>query len=170
MEKVRFRKWMLMAVILLLLGLVACSPAGEEISMDEPDTPEGAPQAPPDDPIVEDPIMEDPIMDEPAPEPDARLSGRVVNGVREIEIEASQFEFTPDSIIVNQNEEVRLILTTADVAHGIGLSQFGINATVNPGETTMIEFTADTVGVFTFFCTVPCGPGHGAMTGQLEVI
>ncbi len=170
MRKVRFRKWVLLAVILLMLGLAACSPAEDEVTMDEPDVPEGAPQAPPDDPIVEDPIIDDPIMDEPAPEPGVRLSGTMVNGIREIEIEASQFEFTPDHLTVNQNEEVRLILTTADVTHGFGLSQFDINATINPGETTVIEFTADTVGVFTFFCTVPCGPGHGAMTGQLEVI
>ena len=107
---------------------------------------------------------------EPEPEPEVPLSGTLVDGVREVRVVASQFDFGPEVITVRQGEEIRLLLTTDDVAHGIGLREFGINANIDPGETTVVTFVADASGEFTFFCSVPCGAGHGSMTGKLVVI
>ncbi|MDW7678494.1 MAG: hypothetical protein SCK57_12610 [Bacillota bacterium] len=153
----------------------------DEADLEEPVSVEPAEEAPgADEPALttpETPVEPAPVPEpspaptpEPEPEPQVALSGSLVNGVREIQVLSSQFDFIPGDIVVRQGEEVRLLLTTADVAHGIGLSQFGINARIPAGETTVVTFTAHTVGEFTIVCTVPCGPGHGSMTGQLVVI
>ena len=31
------------------------------------------------------------------------------------------------------------------------------------------EFIADKAGTFTFYCSIPCGRGHGSMHGKLIV-
>ena len=88
---------------------------------------------------------------------------------RIITITAKKWSFTPDTIRVKQGERVRLLITSRDVTHGINIPQLGINKVLNPGETTTIDFTANTVGIFPFTCSVYCGQGHGAMKGKLIV-
>lgn len=135
----------------------------EEAVMEDPDTPVSTE---PEEEAVEVPETEVPaaVVPEPAPEPEPApvpeptpapepevpLSGTLVGGVREINVVASQFDFGPDVITVRQGEEVRLLLTTNDVAHGIGLREFGINERIVAGETTVVTFVADTAGEFTF--------------------
>lgn len=190
------KKIVLLGLLLILAGvlvLTGCSPrqseapASEEVALGEemeeqateepvieeeeavevPEAEVPAAVAPEPDPEPEPAPVPEPT---PAPEPEVDLSGTLVGGVREINVVASQFDFGPEVITVRQGEEVRLLLTTADVAHGIGLREFGINERIVAGETTVVTFLADTAGEFTFFCSVPCGAGHGSMTGTLVVI
>ncbi len=88
---------------------------------------------------------------------------------KEFIITAKQWAFSPNSITVKKGDTVVLKLTSADVAHGLSLPEFGVDAKVNPGETKTVEFVADKAGTFTFTCNVPCGAGHKAMTGTLIV-
>jgi cytochrome c oxidase subunit 2 len=90
--------------------------------------------------------------------------------VKEFKVTAEQFEFTPNTITVNQGDTVRLIVTSTDVAHGIGLPDFGVSAELLPGETTTVEFVADKAGTFDFVCSVYCGVGHSAMKGTIVII
>lgn len=92
-----------------------------------------------------------------------------VEEVVEISIVASQWEFTPDTLRVPLGAKVRLTLTSADVPHGFGLNAYRIDKPINPGDPTVIEFTADEEGEFPFICTINCGAGHGTMTGTLIV-
>lgn len=64
---------------------------------------------------------------------------------------------------------VRLSIASVDVRHGFKLPTFGVDATLEPNQTTVVEFVADKVGTFSFFCSVFCGDGHGAMNGSLTV-
>ena len=89
--------------------------------------------------------------------------------VKSFTITATQWDFTPSTITVNQGDTVRLTVTSADVSHGIFLKAFGINQVLPPNETKVIEFVADNKGTFPFVCSVQCGAGHGSMTGQLIV-
>jgi cytochrome c oxidase subunit 2 len=98
------------------------------------------------------------------------LSGKVVDGVREIKVVASRYKFVPDPILVKLGEKVRLIVTTVDVTHGLSLPEFKINLGIEPGETETAEFVADKEGSFGFFCSVYCGPGHPDMHGKFIVI
>jgi len=99
----------------------------------------------------------------------ATVEAKPSSEVREIEVTAKQWEFSPNPIEVNKDEKVRLKITSIDVAHGFALPEFGISERLNPGNTVTVEFTPDKTGSFTFFCNVFCGSGHGRMRGTLVV-
>jgi heme/copper-type cytochrome/quinol oxidase subunit 2 len=91
-------------------------------------------------------------------------------------------KFFPGVMVVNQGDSVSIsIRNTDDMAHGFTIAAYGIDAAVNPGSalsngtipsltTAIPTFTATNAGVFTFLCTVYCGPGHLDMTGSLVVL
>ena len=85
---------------------------------------------------------------------------------------AKQFEFIPgtaEPIRVKLGDTVRITATSPDVSHGFAIPAFGVNAAIDPGKETTIEFVADKAGEFGFFCSVFCGRNHGAMKGTLIV-
>lgn len=103
-------------------------------------------------------------------------AGKVVEKVvvpapvlREFDMTAKKWDFTPSTITVNEGDVVRLNIKSEDVTHGFALFEFGVNERLTPGKTTTVEFIADKAGEYTFFCSVPCGSGHGNMNGKLIV-
>ena len=88
--------------------------------------------------------------------------------VKEIKITAKQFVFTPSTIELKQGEKVRIILDSADVAHGLSIPDLGIDARAEPGKNTIIDLTPDMKGEFNGHCSVFCGIGHGDM--KLKVV
>ena len=96
-------------------------------------------------------------------------SGEIIDGVRVIKMEAFQYRFQPDPVVVKKGEKVRLLVTSTDVVHGIMIREFGVNEKLPPGKEVVIEFTADKTGTFTIHCSIFCGPGHGKMHGSLVV-
>lgn len=91
------------------------------------------------------------------------------SNVREIQIEAKQFSFSPNPIRVRLNEKIRFRIISEDVTHGFTLPEFGINETVEPNKETSVEFSASKRGTFSFSCSVACGGGHSQMRGVLIV-
>jgi cytochrome c oxidase subunit 2 len=89
--------------------------------------------------------------------------------VQSFTITARKWEFEPSTITVKKGNTVKLSITSVDVEHGFGLPEFGINKTIEAGETVDVEFVADKVGEFPFSCTVYCGEGHKDMKGTLVV-
>jgi heme/copper-type cytochrome/quinol oxidase subunit 2 len=91
-------------------------------------------------------------------------------------------KFFPGVIVVNQGDNVNVsVRNTDDMPHGFAIAAYDLNTGINPGQeqpngsitpvTTSIEpFTASKPGVFWWFCTSPCGPGHFEMVGQLVVL
>jgi len=106
-------------------------------------------------------IPPEPKIQQPIPEPDPQI--------KEIDVIAKRWEFSPNPIRVRKGDTVILNIESIDVAHGFGLPDFGISERLNPGKTVRIEFIADKRGVFRLFCNVQCGSGHGSMFGQLIV-
>ena len=96
-------------------------------------------------------------------------SGSAGGQVQEFRVVAKNFDFQPDTIQVKQGDRVRITLTSTDVPHGIGISEFSFSLVANAGETRSGEFTASKAGNFTFFCNVICGDGHRNMKGVLVV-
>ena len=105
-----------------------------------------------------------------AAEENREPTGEVVDGVREIRMEASQFEFDPETIVVYEGETVEIAAVSTDVTHGFGLEEYDIDQVLEPGEEETIRFTAEEPGTYTFRCTVFCGAGHGGMQGELIVL
>jgi len=87
----------------------------------------------------------------------------------EIKITATQFEFQPNTITLQKDKPVRLIVSAVDVEHGFAIEALGINKKLKPKQPAIIEFTPNRTGRFEFACSVMCGTGHDEMTGELVV-
>ncbi len=80
-----------------------------------------------------------------------------------ITIDASRFQFNPNSITVNQGDHVKIIVNNMDTTHGIAIPDFNVVGIDS------VEFVADKTGTFPFHCPTICGSGHRSMTGTLIV-
>lgn len=87
-----------------------------------------------------------------------------------VHVTAKKFEFVPGEITLKKGEPVTLEIKSEDVKHGFSLPDFNIRVEVKPGQVSVVRFTPDKVGQFTFACTVFCGSGHEDMAGTLTVI
>ena len=93
----------------------------------------------------------------------------LASGVKEFDMTAKKWDFEPSIISVNEGDTVKLNIESIDVTHGFTLFEFDVNERLAPGKTVTVEFIADKAGEYTFFCSVPCGSGHGSMNGKLIV-
>ena len=91
--------------------------------------------------------------------------------VKELKIEAYNFGFRVlNDVQINKGDTVKLTVSSSEGTHGLAMPDYNIDLSpIAPGESKTIEFTADKSGTFTYFCNVPCGPGHRSMTGTLTV-
>ena len=74
-------------------------------------------------------------------------------------------------IEVSKGDQVVFRLKSSDVVHGFSFKDFGIIITdgIQPGKTTLVSFSANKVGTFTFSCNAICGDNHQNMQGTLIV-
>ena len=85
------------------------------------------------------------------------------------QITAKKYDYTPDTIKVNQGDKVVLQVTATDVDHGFGIKEYNINRVLPKDKMVTIEFVADKKGEFTISCTKFCGWGHFGMQAKLIV-
>ncbi|HLC49962.1 MAG TPA: hypothetical protein VJI97_00875 [Candidatus Nanoarchaeia archaeon] len=102
------------------------------------------------------------------------LSGKIVNGIREINIKGSQYEWEPENIVVSKGDKVRLIVESIDVPHGfeiegIQIPEWNPDNLIKKGDKATLEFTAKDSGVWDTICSGYCGPGHGTMKRKFIV-
>jgi cytochrome c oxidase subunit 2 len=103
-----------------------------------------------------------------------------------IELIAKKYQYSPSPVHVKIGTKVQLKITAADHDHGFKIATVpdGSEANSKPGlvfaspqdcvqlkkgETTTIEFLAQTRGTYTFRCCHTCGLGHRGMKGQIVV-
>jgi plastocyanin len=96
-------------------------------------------------------------------------TGSGIPGSHDLRIAASQYEFGPAVISVNQGDRVTIELVSTDVVHGLYLDGYDLEVTADPGQTATLSFIADKSGTFRFRCSVTCGPLHPFMIGKLKV-
>jgi len=104
--------------------------------------------------------------------------------VKVIEVSAKKFEYNPSSIHVKQGTKIQLRITATDHTHGFKIAADGSAKNGKPGlafsapqdcwkiekgQSSTIEFVAQTPGTYSFKCCVTCGMGHAGMKGQLIV-
>ena len=106
--------------------------------------------------------------------------------VRVIEITAKKYEYSASPVHVQVGSKVQLKITAIDHDHGfkIGSVPDGASSSdkaglvftseqecwqLKKGETTLIEFVAQTPGTYSFKCCHTCGLGHKGMKGQIIV-
>jgi len=89
---------------------------------------------------------------------------------RVIEVVAKRFAFEPGRIEATEGERLRLVITSADGVHGVGIKKFRVEKTVPRGGTPVtIDFVASAAGEFPILCSEYCGNGHDEMKGLLVV-
>ena len=90
--------------------------------------------------------------------------------VKEVEIHAKKYEFTPATIDVEAGTLVKIHLTATDREHGFEIKGFKDSCVkAKPGAPATIEFYAEKPGEHEFACCKFCGLGHGKMKGKLVV-
>ncbi|MDO8524269.1 MAG: cupredoxin domain-containing protein [bacterium] len=82
---------------------------------------------------------------------------------REVSIKAFRFGYEPNVINATKGEKIKINIENTDVLHGMRIPDLGISGN------EVLEFTADQVGEFSWYCTNMCGEGHRAMQGKLIV-
>jgi nitrous-oxide reductase len=94
-------------------------------------------------------------------------------GVTEVWMSALRSHYTPDIIRVRKGDRVILhvtnVETSRDTTHGFTISGYNVQSSLEPGETSTIEFTADKAGAYGFYCTEFCSALHMEMQGWLLV-
>ena len=79
----------------------------------------------------------------------------------------------PERITVNKGDEVTIYMTNLeraqDETHGFTVDHYNVHASLEPGKTSTVKFTADIEGVFPYYCTEFCSALHLEMMGYLMV-
>ncbi len=105
----------------------------------------------------------------PTPTPTPKPTPPPPSAVRTIDITTTNFAFTPSRITVKKGEKITLRVKGVEGTHGFAVSDLGINVSATAGQTVTVELPTDTAGSFSFFCSIPCGPGHKDMKGTITI-
>lgn len=100
--------------------------------------------------------------------PAAALAYESARRAQAITIELSQWQYSPSEIRLKKGQEVRLRLFAKDVVHGFQIANLA-DVTVQPGKVKELIIRAEEPGIYRFRCSMFCGLGHGAMSGQIVV-
>ncbi len=105
----------------------------------------------------------------------APLAGVAASGqdtpVKSFDVVAKRFAFEPATLEVQQGDRVRIVITSADGVHGIGIRKFKVNSLIpRGGKPVTVDFTASEAGTFPIVCSEACGDGHATMRGSLVVV
>ena len=74
---------------------------------------------------------------------------------REINLEAGSFYYKPDVITVKKGERIFLTLNAVSMMHDFNVDELGIKVAITKsGESNSVEFTANQVGTFEYYCSV----------------
>jgi cytochrome c oxidase subunit 2 len=88
-----------------------------------------------------------------------------------VNVVASNWKFTPNTLHVHLGAPVTLHLTSSEGVHGIKSDELGIpNTVIMPGKAVDVTFTPKKAGTFVVPCSVVCGAGHPDMKLMVEVV
>lgn len=92
--------------------------------------------------------------------------GYIEQGVR---LTAEKYRFTPNNLTFEAGKPITIILTSIDGDHSFDVDSLNVHSSeAGKGKSVVVEFTADQLGQYEFYC------GHGnhkqrGMTGRLEI-
>lgn len=75
--------------------------------------------------------------------------------LKTIDIEAGSFYYKPNEISLKKGEKVKIILHSVSMMHDFNIDELNVKLPITKnGETGSVEFTADKVGTFEYYCSV----------------
>src|SRR5215510_13954888 len=83
-------------------------------------------------------------------------STAAANPVHEVQVVAKEFTFEPAVIEVTEGEPVRLVIRSADRAHGFSIHELKIDVQIPRGGNVVVEFTAPRAGRYEVACSEFC--------------
>jgi len=92
----------------------------------------------------------------------------VADGARRIEVSATIDAFDPEEITAEVGEDLAIVLTSEDLLHDFTIDELDAHVAADRGETAEGGVTADEVGTYTYYCSVP-GHREAGMEGTLTV-
>lgn len=88
---------------------------------------------------------------------------------RTFTVDAHKYAFQPARIEVDQNDLVKIVFHSGDIAHSFTIDAYRISKRAAAGGTVTFEFRADTAGTFPFYCDLRIDQGCRRMRGELVV-
>ena len=86
-----------------------------------------------------------------------------------VSMTVENWKFSQTQVNFAAGDTATIRLTNLTGIHGFAVNDLGINIRINPGETKDIVIPTDKPGTYTFYCSVPCGPGHKDMKGTIVI-
>ena len=75
--------------------------------------------------------------------------------VKEFTVSGGEFYYEPSALAVKKGDKVRIVFKNADGFHDFRIDELGVaTKKINDGQTDTVEFTADKVGSFEYYCSV----------------
>ncbi|MDO8668508.1 MAG: cupredoxin domain-containing protein [bacterium] len=78
-------------------------------------------------------------------------------------------QYSLKEITVNQGDLVRIKITVTKGAHDFKIDEYNVYADTQPNQQMTVEFTADKIGEFIYYCTKPGHRANGHW-GTLKVL
>jgi nitrosocyanin len=92
------------------------------------------------------------------------VTPEVTGEVKVVNIEAGAFYYKPNEIRVKKGEKVKIVLKSVDMMHDFNIDELGVKAPITKaGETATVEFIANKVGEYEYYCSV----GKHRQNGQV---
>ncbi len=74
---------------------------------------------------------------------------------RIINISAGSYFYDPSLVRVKKGERVKIVLSARDTMHDVNIDELGLKIpATRPGETNFVEFTAEKVGEYEYYCSL----------------
>lgn len=75
--------------------------------------------------------------------------------VKTFELEAGSFYYQPNTITVKKGDTVKIVMNSVSMMHDFNIDKLGVSIPVTKaGESATVEFVADQVGEFEYYCSV----------------
>ena len=88
---------------------------------------------------------------------------------RTFTVSAHKYAFSPARLEVQQDDLVRITLSTSDIPHSFTVDKYRIAKRVEPGKPIVFEFRADQPGRFPIYCNLTSDERCKEMVGELIV-
>lgn len=149
-----------MKTVLLTLGLVVFAGASFFLIRDMGDQASAPAAITASDPIPS-AVVPEPVPSvnvPPSPNPDAALAAPLVkefamDSWMEVVDGKMSAHFSLGEIVVKKGDTVKVAITNTKGTHDFVIDAYGVTVDTPEGETTIVEFVADKVGTFEYYCS-----------------